>query len=249
MNKIILSLGFGLLTTFTVVGQSKITILNETDNISGQAHTIKATDGSEQKIEFQIHNESTKTQPWLIKRVRLDVPQSGWDDNLCWGPQSNPLEGSCYTSSQMPDDLWITPEAANVPAQEAGLLQVYITPDAGSLDDGHYRYYVGVSAEEPADSVDIIIKREAASIVDISKNSVNISLYPNPAADYLQVSSTGINQNGTIKIMDVLGKVIVQEKFTGSKKYIVREFKNGVYIMTVATAGKVYSKRFVVKHH
>ncbi|TNE56076.1 MAG: T9SS type A sorting domain-containing protein [Bacteroidetes bacterium] len=310
MHKILLSFGLISLTALSAIGQMKITLKDSQDNLSGGIHSVTATDGAEQVVEIQVHNESTKVESWYITRVRMNVPNQGWEDYLCWGSENDPLGGSCYTTGQMMADVWDSPESAEIAAQEAGLLQIHINPDDAVMNNGHYRYYVGREPGNAMDSVDVVIHREdvagdtdnngiingdeiagdtnnngtidggevvgdvngngmidngevegdvngngkldasetSAAIEEINVN-VQIGLYPNPATEYIVVKSSGVNTSATIRITDVLGKEVKQEQFKQTKKIRVEDLKNGIYIMSVVTGNKTYSKRFVVKHN
>lgn len=309
MNKKILSFALMLTSVVALRAQLSMNIKDQTASLSGEIIVYNDTDGTEKITEVLIHNNSTKIQSWHVSRHRLDVPLSGWEDYLCWGPESDPLAGTCYTTTQMAADNWTSSEAPSIQIGEAALLQIHINPADGSMENGHYRYYIASDPAIPADSFDIVIKRvdvsgdldgngiingseisgdtnedgtigagevvgdvngdgsigagevlgdtngngkldgvESAASIKKVKASVNLSVYPNPATDYVLLTLSGSSADAEVTITDVLGKEIANEKFSGSKKFNVRDFKNGVYVMSIVSNGNTYTKRFVIKH-
>lgn len=309
MNKKILSFGLVLVSVFTLQAQLTINIKDQSTSIAGTVIVINDTDGTEKITEVQIHNQSTKVQAWYVMRNRLNVPATGWEDYLCWGPENEPLLGTCYTTGQMAAANWVSSEAPNIPIGEAALLQIHINPEDVLTSNGHYRYYIASDPEFPLDSFDIVIKRvevsgdidgngivngaeisgdinedgtigagetvgdvngngsidngevlgdangngvldngETAAAVKKIKAGVLLSVYPNPATDYVLLTLNGSSSDAEVIITDVLGKEVHSEKFSGSKKLNVHDFKNGVYVLSVVSNGTTFTKRFVIKH-
>ena len=65
------------------------------------------------------------------------------------------------------------------------------------------------------------------------------------------VNTSGLEGSGaSVRIVDVLGKQVYSEEFSGSSKKIdVSDFKNGVYLLTVSEKGSaVQTRRIVVRH-
>lgn len=245
MKKKILILGTVLISTFAS-SQITINIEGQSADISGANHTIVTTDDSEKIIDLLIHNNTGATQEWNITRKRLDVPATGWTDYLCWGAEGDPFGGQCYGVSQMNTNPWNTPASLFVNDGLAGLLAIHIDPLFADGVFGHYRYYVGRTSDNPQDSVDIIIN--PSNSVKIVKSEISFNVFPNPADNQIQLALPSNNQEGTVKIVDVLGKVVYEEKISNSKKVYTEEFKNGVYILSFTSNGTTYTKRFVVKH-
>jgi hypothetical protein len=55
--------------------------------------------------------------------------------------------------------------------------------------------------------------------------------------------------NGTIRIVDVLGNVVTKESITGTKKIDLSNYRNGVYFITIETSnGKTINRKLIVKH-
>lgn len=72
--------------------------------------------------------------------------------------------------------------------------------------------------------------------------SPELTLFPNPAEDKLTVT---VKEPTSIKITNVLGTVVLEEKISTSKTMNVSGLKNGIYFVTNTTTGR--STKFVKK--
>ena len=116
----------------------------------------------------------------------------------------------------------------------------------GSNEPVHFRYYIEDINGVVYDSLDI--KMTTTLSVKELKSAVSFNSYPNPANDVINLTVQGSTDNA-IKMIDVLGNIVAEEKFGVSKKLDVSQLKNGVYILTVYSNGKmVQTKRVVVRH-
>jgi hypothetical protein len=82
---------------------------------------------------------------------------------------------------------------------------------------------------------------------DNKNEEILFSVNPNPADNFLTISLNS-NSDATLRLFDVLGKAILEERISGSRKISTEDFKNGVYIVSVSSNGNVSTKRIVVKH-
>jgi hypothetical protein len=77
-------------------------------------------------------------------------------------------------------------------------------------------------------------------------NSINLSVYPNPAADVITVSSA--LTEGTIKVTDVSGKVVKTTELNGLSTTInTTGLNNGVYYVTVSNGTATSTEKVVIK--
>ena len=82
----------------------------------------------------------------------------------------------------------------------------------------------------------------------ISENSINISTYPNPCVEELNISNTS-SARGTFTLTDLLGKV----RYTASigskqtKKLDVSNYINGVYILSFHGENGISSTKKIIK--
>lgn len=100
--------------------------------------------------------------------------------------------------------------------------------------------------------VSMVIEVHDCGAVGISENAgslSNVSLYPNPAHDVFTVSmpSSG-NQVRTVKLTNLLGAVVYEEKTTLEKMNInVAGKAKGVYFLSVESNGNTTTKKVVVE--
>jgi len=79
----------------------------------------------------------------------------------------------------------------------------------------------------------------------------NISVYPNPASDFANLSfeSTG---NAIVKIIDMNGRIILEKNISASsgkvsEKIDLSNCSKGVYVVSVQNENKLSSRKIVVK--
>lgn len=247
MHKFILSIGTVLASSLLTFGQISITIQGETAELAGSTHIVNATNGNEQIVDFEIKNNSASTKEWIITRKRLNTPPAGWTDYLCWGDVNDQFGGTCYSASQMATNPWSCPTSVFISPGGSGLLIVHVNPDDVNFGTGTYRYYVGRTAGSPEDSVDLEITT-ALAVKEIKNSSAVITTHPNPANDVITLSLAAGQNEAAVTLTDVLGKVVLQEKVSGSEKFDVSELKNGVYVFTIVSNGVTQTKRIVIRH-
>lgn len=80
------------------------------------------------------------------------------------------------------------------------------------------------------------------SIADISQ--LKVSLYPNPASNYIIIS--GIEKEGTLEIYSISGQKILDTKFTGNAK-VSLELASGLYLAKITSEEKSVLKKIMIK--
>jgi hypothetical protein len=213
--------------------------------LNGTEYTFPVTTDGSHGVTFQVKNTSGASKTVGLERLRL-TDMVAWEDNICWGAEGDPF-GKCYTAAQMPTNPWSTPVAyyVNIASNGNGSLVV----DSKTVGAGTevYRYYV-LEGSSRIDSVDVRV----VSTLGISANTPDkpeVSVYPNPAINYLTVSGATSENVLEVYITDVLGKAVYSETITGTKKIDVSDFKNGVYLVAINEKGKAeLTRRVVVKH-
>lgn len=252
MKKIYAILSATLLTGFAGYGQVEIREFSGGvaigNDISGTTYPITINDANHTTaaVTFSVKNVSGVATDYKIMRLRLNT-MPGWTDGLCWGPYPDPsFVGQCYGAGQMQTNPWTTPNTAPLPVDGSGNIVVDIyTAESGS---GLYRYYV-MAGNTTVDSIDV----EVSSVLGLNDpepaEARGMTAYPNPANAQLTVNTTGVDGMCTVRITDVLGKVVYNEEGTATKKIDVSDFKNGVYLVTVLEKGvAIQTRRVVVKH-
>jgi thiol-disulfide isomerase/thioredoxin len=105
----------------------------------------------------------------------------------------------------------------------------------------------GVSTYENAFPSGVLTEMScSAASVDQNAIAANLNIYPNPVSDLLNIQIEYI-QN--VSIYDATGKVIFTSVYNNIDQIEldVRDFDNGLYIITVATANGVINSRFIKK--
>lgn len=122
---------------------------------------------------------------------------------------------------------------------EGGIVSCLDVQDDGKIwAGGSFTTYKGVSAQ-----YSLRLKGETAlSTINFSKN--NITLYPNPVKDILNISLLENTNIESYEIYDLLGKKILS-KSTIQNFINLNELSNGVYIVKVATSEGVLSTKFI----
>jgi hypothetical protein len=220
-------------------------IIGPTD-ISGTVFNYTVNTDGTFTHHFYVKNVSGSTNNLSVERKILSEPVN-WGDFLCWGrasAESDPLfQNVCYSETQMNTNPWTTPDFVTIPADFGGeLITDHIVNGPGSAC---YRYIIkrGVATW---DSIDVCVTK-TVSIEEVEE--LSFAVYPNPANDVINISTKGTDGNSTLRVTDVLGKVVLQETFSENKKLDVSDFKNGVYLINVIENGiSTKSKRIVVRH-
>ena len=121
--------------------------------------------------------------------------------------------------------------------QTAKLVKVDISSFAGQdvkLVFRHYDctniLYIGLD--------DVMITQNALGVTDSQKSQ--ISVYPNPATDFIQISNAGtVNK---VRIFDMSGKLVSE---TSSTKIDVQKLPKGQYILNVHSGNEIISRKFI----
>jgi hypothetical protein len=80
-----------------------------------------------------------------------------------------------------------------------------------------------------------------------------ISIYPNPTSDILNISTSfEENENISVKITDVTGKIIHSEIISVSKGLYVHPLKlkgiaDGIYVVNITSKNLDFSKKLIIK--
>lgn len=246
MNKLLLSITACLTLGFSASAQDYAIYegASSTTDISGT--TVQVQVGSSTYEGFFFGKNLTGTPIEVkVRRVSLIAPPTAVTEQVCTGPIPDPNAiGNCFDIAAG-NANWLSPNSYIIDATNKANIEIHIDPH-GSMGMVHNRYYIEDLSGNKLDSMDLKVAN-FASIKDV-KPSVTFSVYPNPADDLLTLSVQGSSEN-TVKIVDVLGNVVMEDKMNTTKKIDVRDLKNGVYILTVYANGTLLQTRRVVVRH
>jgi hypothetical protein len=81
-----------------------------------------------------------------------------------------------------------------------------------------------------------------------SLNNFPVSIYPNPATDYINIELQG-KENGTLEIISMNGECVYKKFFTtNNEKINLPDLNKGIYLLKVSLEnGMIYSKKFVIE--
>jgi hypothetical protein len=83
-----------------------------------------------------------------------------------------------------------------------------------------------------------------ASIDEVQ--GLNVSVYPNPANDLINIEST--LSDGNIAIFDMTGKLLINQQICGAMNSInTSELKNGIYNLIISNGEKTSSEKLIIQ--
>jgi hypothetical protein len=87
-----------------------------------------------------------------------------------------------------------------------------------------------------------------ALITGVEQNlSQDLSLYPNPANDFVMLNTAALNGTSTIRLFDVTGKMVDNFNTTQSSAQLmipVQQLSSGLYFVTVENNGNFFTAKF-----
>jgi len=95
---------------------------------------------------------------------------------------------------------------------------------------------------------DVSIQTPAVGVEEVTGNSSNLNIYPNPAADKLTINVESMNGNLSVVLFDISGK----QKFSGTiseqtTNFNIDELESGIYFALIRDEqGKIVSRQKIV---
>lgn len=95
------------------------------------------------------------------------------------------------------------------------------------------------------DAVGVI--NQVTNSIDGSDFTENISVYPNPAKESINVKCKIKNENAFLSIYDVLGSEVMTEKIVNENSQInISDLKDGIYFVQIKTNEKITTKKITI---
>lgn len=85
--------------------------------------------------------------------------------------------------------------------------------------------------------------------VDLIKSNIKLDVFPNPAANWVTIKSSKTLTDAQIRIVEMSGKLLVEEKIAEFKTYSFNceSWINGTYIISLFdTKGNSYSAKLII---
>ncbi len=259
MKKILHILSIALISTWT--SAQSIIVTDESNNVIENAGVVSLSLSTNELIsgeylepKFLVKNNTDENLVLFIRRTIVDVP-SQWEDQVCWPPScfitNNAATYSTPTGTTIRTTVLANSSLTNhieIHADDTPFT-AYIKPNIyinNTFGVGTYRYEV---VDFESNDVLFTFDLELTTTLTTSnlKKESTISLAPNPASDIVTISIPD-GGSGSIQMIDVLGNVVYNSEFTGSKKINTATFKNGVYFVVINTNGMKTNKKLVVRH-
>ncbi len=207
---------------------------NEVLQVAGEATAAELV------IEFDVKNTSSSTIETNVQRYET-ILFAGQVSTFCWA-------GLCY-----PPFVGLSPNTVSI---DGGSIHEndfsgHLNPN-GNIGTSIIAYtFFDVNNEN--DSVQIVVQFLAGTVgmEDISKEAIEVSTYPNPATDVLNLNmNTELNEVVTYELLNITGSVVRTETAQrNNAKFYVSDLAEGLYIYRVSSEKEIIKTgRVVIKH-
>lgn len=91
--------------------------------------------------------------------------------------------------------------------------------------------------------------QQPALSLELIASNLTLKLFPNPAATFINMATTEMIENVTLRICDNNGKLVMNENIGQLKSYQIdcAQFLNGLYMITVSTPNsKSFSAKLII---
>jgi len=232
-----------LISAFSIKAQIEIyevtdpsTILNGTEVVVEGQPTDFAT-----YIDLRVKNISGQSIEVRFRRDRVIANSA--QDQIC----DNDL---CYNCADAPS--YTIPSSTVLANDEDMIFKPQFVPDGNSFCAIH-DYYVIDQLGFKLDSVRLKFRIGgedcSVSVEEISQESLDVSLYPNPSNGILTVD--GASAGSRLKIIDILGQELKSFALNGKKETLtLGDMPNGVYFCSIILPNgeSMPAKKLVLKH-
>lgn len=85
--------------------------------------------------------------------------------------------------------------------------------------------------------------------IETIKSSINAKIFPNPTANQVTIETTIILENVVIQIVDITGKILLNQKIAEFKTYTIdcSNWSNGAYVISLADSkNSLYSSKLII---
>lgn len=115
-----------------------------------------------------------------------------------------------------------------------------------AVTPGVYSFTYTVDNGACADDATVLVT--VSGCVGIEENTISLEVYPNPVKDILTITNINMNTNFTVDIMDIQGKVVYTESYSGYNGNLemnMNTVEDGVYIVRLTSEDSIQEVRVV----
>ena len=187
-------------------------------------------------VYMHCQNNSSSAQDIKFRRVVLSSNDTLFNDQFC----DNNLCYSCF------GDDWTTPAPNPLQPGDSCLMKgTFYFYNGG---DVLIRYYILDLSDNPIDSVDVNIIN-TVSVKEL--NQTLISIYPNPANNYLNINFTNFSSDlFEVNIYDLNGKLVFNRQLFNLKNTIdLNNLKSGFYNYNITNKTSILKEAKLIINH
>ena len=74
-----------------------------------------------------------------------------------------------------------------------------------------------------------------------------ISVYPNPANDYVVFDLPNIYESATVELFDIQGKKVLEQKLPENRQISVSNLHKGLYMYKLNNKGVIYTGKLIIE--
>jgi hypothetical protein len=75
----------------------------------------------------------------------------------------------------------------------------------------------------------------------------HLSVYPNPAKEFIVYDLTNISSSATVEMFDIQGKKVLDQKLPENKQIPVNTLNKGLYLYRLVDGGNIYVGKITVE--
>ncbi len=236
MKKGIFILGL-IFTGYVVLGQSFSLTFNGTALSPDEEIGIACTMANDNNTltGLIVNNNSSEAKSVKVKKFYLDVVE-GSEESFCWG--------MCYPPNAFESPYPVSIDAGNSSDAFTGDYNPH-----GNYGSSKIRY-VFFDENNTSDTISVVASYDFLDAVEDYTSGNTISIYPNPANTVLNIAIDDAQAKTTVKIFNVLGKVVKKSSFSGAMLSIpVDDLQNGIYFVRIMDGDKIINtEKLLIKH-
>jgi len=142
---------------------------------------------------------------------------------------------------------WLSTDYTEGTLVEDEAIDVTMTLDATDLESDIYNGVIHIRSNDPVtDHITKTVLMNVVVGVDENGQKEVISVYPNPASDYLQIGSTGEITN--VRIVNTIGQVVYNQNVGLNKVRVSTDMlPNGVYFVNIETVNGTTTQKVIIE--